>query len=334
MTTQALPVTGSTGIRTWLRDMWHFNWPLTLSVLLCMALVPIYLVAAIVDPRIITGAPAFVKPLKFVLSFGIYLTTFLWLLSLVQGKRRLVATIAVVTGMGALAEIALITLQAARGVTSHYNHSTPLDATLINIMAMIIVLVAFANLGLGILLLFQRLPNRATAWAIRLGVLITFIGMIIGFLMTSSPSPAQHAKMAAGEEPTIFGAHSVGVEDGGPGLPFMGWSTEGGDLRVAHFFGLHAMQALPLLALALTLSAVRRRTRPGQRTAVVLIGGLAYLGWIILLTWQALRSQPVLALDMLTASAYALLLGITAAALLITLWPRSTSTSTVAETLG
>jgi hypothetical protein len=164
-------------------------------------------------------------------------------------------------------------------------------------------------------------------------VLITFIGMMIGFLMIA-PSPAQQAQMAAGEKPSIFGAHSVGVEDGGPGLPFIGWSTEGGDLRVAHFFGLHAMQALPLLALALTLSAVRRRTRPGQRTAVVIIGGLAYVGWIMLLTWQALRSQPVLALDMLTISAYALLLGATAAALLITLWPRSISTSTVAETLG
>jgi hypothetical protein len=169
MTTQALPVTDSTSIRAWIRDMWHFNWPLTLSVLLCMALVPIYLVAAIVDPRIITGAPAFIKPLKFVLSFAIYLITFLWLLSLVQGKRRLVTTIAVVTGMGVLAQIALITLQAARGVTSHFNQATPLDATLINIMALIVVLIALANLGLGILLLFQKLPNRATAWAIRWG---------------------------------------------------------------------------------------------------------------------------------------------------------------------
>jgi hypothetical protein len=67
------------------------------------------------------------------------------------------------------------------------------------------------------------------------------------------------------------------------------------------------MQALPLLAFALS----RRRTvSQRQRLVLITTGGLAYLGWVALLAWQALRGQPVLAPDMLTLAAYAGLIGI------------------------
>lgn len=127
--------------------------------------------------------------------------------------------------------------------------------------------------------------------------------------MTAGPTPEQLAAMRAGQEVTTIGAHSVGVPDGGPGLPLLGWSTDGGDLRVPHFFGLHGMQVIPLLRWLLTRPSARRRWNRSQRLAFVWIGGLTYIGWTLLLTWQALRAQPVLAPDVLTWVAYGLLVG-------------------------
>ena len=84
--------------------------------------------------------------------------------------------------------------------------------------------------------------SRAPTTGIRLGLVVALIGLAEGFLMATA------------------GAHAVGVLDGGPGLPFVGWSTTGGDLRIAHFVGLHALQGLPLLAA--TLVADRRAAVP------------------------------------------------------------------------
>ena len=87
----------------------------------------------------------------------------------------------------------------------------------------------------------------------------------------------------------------MGVEDGGAGMPITGWSTEGGDLRIGHFLGVHALQAIPLLALGLVLLARRFPTlRPeGARTALVFVGTASYAGLIWLVTWQAQRGESL-----------------------------------------
>jgi hypothetical protein len=114
--------------------------------------------------------------------------------------------------------------------------------------------------------------------------------------MTSGPTPAQLAADQRGEGMPIVGAHSVGVEDDGPGLPVTGLSTVGGDLRVAHFFGLHGLQALPLLGFLLANFGPVWLC-PVHRVALVWTAGLTYLGFVLILTWQALRGVPVVAPD-------------------------------------
>ena len=81
--------------------------------------------------------------------------------------------------------------------------------------------------------------------------------------------------------------------DGGPGVPVTGWSREHGDLRVPHFIGLHAIQALALVAVVL-----RRWRRPeAVRVKAVLAAAASYASLFLLLLWSALRGHSVVAPD-------------------------------------
>lgn len=211
----------------------------------------------------------------------------------------------------------VIITQAARGTTSHFNQTTPLNTALWFTMGAFIVVVWTMNLILAIVLMMQRMADPAFAWSLRLGIVISAIGMAVAFLMVR-PMPEQ-ARAIAGHGLHIIGAHSVGVADGGPGLPVVGWSTVGGDLRVAHFVGLHALQILPFLGWLLT----RRRNffalpTPNDRLALVWTFGVGYLSLVVLLTWQALRGQSVIHPDAkTTAAAIVLAVGVATSTLII-----------------
>jgi hypothetical protein len=286
--------------------------PLTIAGLAMLLTLAGTLVGLLLDPRVITGAPAWLKPAKFAISISIYSFTLIWLLGFVQGRPRLVRLVANVTTVALVVEMVLIATQATRGTTSHFNVATPLDSAIFSTMGIFIIAAWMMNLLAAALLIRQRLPDPAYAWALRFGLLLTLVGASVGFLMVM-PTSAQLAAAAAGQGMRIAGAHSVGVVDGGPGLPLVGWSTTGGDLRAAHFVGLHALQALPLLGWLLA-QPWARRLGAGHRLTLVWIAGLSYLGLIGLLVWQALRGQPLIAPDALTLTALGGLLGAAALA--------------------
>jgi hypothetical protein len=153
----------------------------------------------------------------------------------------------------------------------------------------------------------------ALGWGIRLGFVLLVTGASLGGLMPG-PTAEQRQQMQAGQAPVLVGAHAVGVRDGGPGLPITRWSTEGGDLRIPHFVGMHGLQLLPLLGwwLGRRRSA---RTAEGARTAArrVVVAGAGYLGVVGVTLVQALRGQPLLAPDALTLGTLALALAAVAA---------------------
>jgi len=196
---------------------------------------------------------------------------------------------------GLVLEMVIIVGQAARGQKSHYNTDNLLGGILFSIMGATITVVWFLTLAVALRFLREPGRDRAMTLAIRLGLVVSLVGMAVGFLLAPN------------------GGHAVGVPDGGPGLFFVGWSTTGGDLRISHFVGLHALQVLPLLAALLA----HRSVVEAMRTRIVWSVAVGYLGVVLLLIWQALRAQPLFAPDALTLGA----LGVIALAALAVLRP-------------
>lgn len=283
--------TSINGMKTW-------NRPLLGLTAASAVLTLITLVGVFVDPRILTGAPIWLKPFKFAISFTLYGFTLAWMLSLLPRRRRAaelaVAVIVAMTGC----EMAIIVTQVIRGTTSHFNESTPFDTMLFATMGVAITLLFLAHLAIGVAVLRARIADRVAATAVRLGLGLSALGMLVAVPMVIPRDG-------------LGGAHSVGTPDGGPGLPLFGWSTVGGDLRIGHFVGLHGLQALPLLGLLLNRYAGRLTTR--TRIGLLLVAGGAYGALTLLLTWQALRGQPLLRPDAVTLAALAALIVATVA---------------------
>jgi hypothetical protein len=303
----------SESLRNLATRLWHLNRPLSFVGFAHVALAIIALALLILDPRMLTGQLIWVKPLKFSISIAAYTLTLAWLLSHVEGRRRWIALISWGTAIGFTVEIVAIVTQVIRGVRSHFNFLTPLDAALYGAMGAFVILIWLMNLVAAGLLLRQPFQDRALAWSLRLALVITAFGAFLGYQMVNQRTPEQLARAEAGLPMVEAGGHSFGVADGGAGMPFTGWSTEAGDIRVAHFVGLHAMQVLPLFGIALTRRRRKRGLR-GERERLILVwaAGIAYLGMTMVLAWQALRGQSVVAPDALTLGALALALGLPA----------------------
>ncbi len=284
------------------RYFWSINRPMTLLFWAMVITSVLGLIGFVFDERTVLGMPTWAKTTKFSLSIALYAITTLWVFSYDKLRPRLSRFILSASAYILFLEIGLIIFQGARGVPMHFNYATPLDSTLFSIMGTTITLLWFINaLGVAVLAA-QQVPSRAFAWSLRLGLIIALLGMLEGFLMTM-PTPMQLATLQAGQQTETIGAHTVGAPDGGAGLPFLGWSTTHGDLRIAHFIGLHGLQVIPLLGLFLML---RREAWLTERHKVrlVIIGATGYLSLAVLATWQALRAQPITAPDSLTVIAF------------------------------
>jgi hypothetical protein len=240
-----------------------------------LLLIPLMGVAALFDERLVTGINPWVKPVKFTVAGAVYLLTLAWFMPDLPASARARRRVSKVVAYSMLAELALIVTQAARGTASHFNDRAPFDFAVFGLMGLLIM----ANTAAVVYATWRFWRAGAGLpppylWGVRLGLLIFLLASFEGFAMVR------------------LNAHSVGVADGGPGLPFLNWSTRGGDLRVAHFVGLHALQVLPLVGHL--FSSPRVAGRVSNPAAWVWAVGALYGGLALWLFLRALSGTPLL----------------------------------------
>jgi hypothetical protein len=269
--------------------------PLTITALAMLVLLALALIGLVVDPRVVNGAPVWLKPAKFAASIAIYNLTLAWTFTFLIDWPRLRRVVGWITAVAMAIEIAIIGGQAFRGTISHFNTATPFDITLVAIMGATIVVQTLSSIAVAVALWRQAFADAALGWALRLGMTMTVVGAFTGGLMTT-PTQEQLAAARAGEKMTVAGAHTVGAPDGGRGLIGTGWSTEHGDLRVPHFLGLHALQVLPIVALMLA----RRRVDIAARIRLVKVAAASYAALFAIVLTQALRGQSLVDPDLAT----------------------------------
>lgn len=234
------------------------------------------LIGLFIDERTLMGVNVWIKPLKFSISGAIYIFTVGYFMTLYPYKKRKKNSINNLVGWTLLIEIGLIVYQASRGVQSHYNQSSLFDGLVFAAMGILIAI----NVLIMVLFIYDTIrlklkTPKPIQWAILLGWIIVLFGSWVGGQMISQMS------------------HTVGVIDGGAGLPLVNWSTVGGDLRIAHFFGLHSIQIIPLFAVWI---ANKWNTTNKNQVIAVTIFGLLYATWIGFTFFQAKQAIPIISL--------------------------------------
>src|SRR5215831_17508063 len=201
------------------------------AIYLELMLMAVLLVLLPFDTVQVEGRHRLIKPLNFALSMALYLATVVILLDYLRGSMWCKKVISWGVSLCILTAITCITVQAARGTTSHFNNSTPFDSTVSLLMDIVDPLNSIFVFVLLIFALRSKYNvSRPTQLGIVLGIITFLAGSAVGGLMV------------------LLGQSGVGVAPGGPGLPVVNWSTTGGDLRIAHFLGIHALQILPIAA--------------------------------------------------------------------------------------
>ena len=231
----------------------------------------------LVDPRqLASGVNVWVKPTKFLVSVGVFALTAAWFFGYVRPERRRSRAMRATAGTLIVAgtfELIYIGWQASQGLESHFNNDTAFFSAMYSLMGLFAVLLIGTTLPLAWEIGRRPAPHlrRDFVAAIVIGLLLTFLlgGGLGGYMSAQA-------------------GHAVGTQGGH--VPLFGWNRSGGDLRIAHFLGIHAEQAIPILAALLAGLGAR------VRWPLLIAGSLAYVLVTLGVFAQAVAGRPLLPL--------------------------------------
>ena len=246
------------------------------GLLLLFIALPVMLLAT-TDPRTLgSGISIWTKPAKFLLSVGVFALTAAWFFGYIRPERRTALPMRLIVWVlvvGGTFELSYIGWQAAHGLESHFNVSTPFHSAMYALMGLAALVLTATTLPMA-----WEIGRRPAAGMSRDFAAAVAIGLVLTFLLGAGVGSYMGSQLG----------HSVGAVGGE--VPIFGWNRSGGDLRVAHFLGIHAEQAIPLMA-ALVAGFPQR-----TRWLLIVLGTVAYVAVTSATFLQAVHGQPVLPL--------------------------------------
>lgn len=255
----------------------HFEQRLAWAGLAILALMAPTALALAVDPRSLNDIPVWIKPLKFQASVGLYLLTLAWFVAALPERvrqGRIVGVLVAAAIAASVFEIGYITLQAARGLASHYKVDDPFHAAMYTLMGIGAVTLTAVSPAVAALLWRHRPARWSTAF---------WLSAVLGLALTFVLGAGAGAVLSSGDGHWIGGLRS----DAG-GVPVFGWSRTGGDLRAAHFLGMHALHVLPVIGFM-----AGGLLPSGKAVGAVAMAAAAYVAATGLVFWLALSGIPL-----------------------------------------
>jgi len=215
-----------------LRELYQRNTLLTVFGAIHFLLALLLVVYGPFNNQQVLGLNSVIKPVKFALSIGVFSWTMAWFLPMLQDKRQAIRYSRLQAFCLGFEQVA-ITGQALRGEQSHFNTTSPMDIVIFSLMGAFIMVATLASLRLWWQLHKQQEFRESPAYvaAVKNGLLLFVVFSLFGGFISA------------------YGKHTVGGPDGGNGMLFLNWSTQYGDLRTAHFLGIHSLQVIPLFTM-------------------------------------------------------------------------------------
>ncbi|MFC4213324.1 hypothetical protein ACFOWA_19170 [Pedobacter lithocola] len=212
--------------------------------------------------------------MKFALSIWLYSWTMAIILNYVADQRK-VKIYSWVAVVAMCFEQAAITIQALRGQQSHFNSSDAFGIIIFALMGIFILTITLWTAYITYIFFKQKEFKLQPALVLSLKFALVY------FVIFS---------LFGGYISSLKG-HTIGASDGGKGLFFLNWSTTFGDLRVAHFFGLHSLQLIPIFGYL-----VNKYFSTNKALQLVKLFSLIYLIFIIFTLIIALNEHPFYAI--------------------------------------